>query len=69
MFGIHAGFLWGANIYAQYILDPYVTKSYCICYLTKIDNFVTQEMKIILNKCKHEQIEASKQIKKLGNAF
>jgi hypothetical protein len=26
-------------------------------------------MKIILNKCKHEQIEASKHIKKLRNAF
>jgi hypothetical protein len=26
-------------------------------------------MKIILNKCRHEQIEVSKCIKKLGNAF
>jgi hypothetical protein len=69
VFGIHVKPLWGTNIDAQYILNPYETTSYCIFYLRKTDKFVTQEMKIILNKCKHEQIEASKQIKKLGNAF
>ncbi len=42
----------------QYILDPYVTTSYCISKLKKIDNFVNQKMKIILDKCKHEQTEA-----------
>ncbi len=41
VFGIHAGPLWGINIDAQYILHPYVTTSYCISYLTKIDNSIT----------------------------
>jgi hypothetical protein len=50
--------LWGANIDTQYILNPYVATLYCTSYLTKINRFVTQEMKIILicvnmNKKKH----------------
>jgi hypothetical protein len=57
VFGIHARPLWGANIDTQYILDPYATTLYCTSYLTKINRFVTQEMKIILtcvnNKEKH----------------
>ncbi len=56
-FGIHVGPLWGANINAQYILDPYATTLYCTSYLTKIDKSVIQEMKIILNKYKQEQTE------------
>jgi hypothetical protein len=69
IFGIHVGLLWGVNTYAQYILNLYATTSYYTSYLIKVDKYVIQKMKIILNKCKHEQIEASKQIKKLGNAF
>ncbi len=58
VFGIHVRPLRGANIDAQYILDPYVATSCCTSYLTKINRFVTQEMKIILtcvnmNKEKH----------------
>jgi hypothetical protein len=69
VFGIHAGLLWGANTDAQYILDPYAIALYYSSYLTKINKFVTQEMKIILNKCKHEQTETYEHIEKLGNAF
>jgi hypothetical protein len=50
VFGIYVGPLWEANIDTQYILDPYATTSYFTSYLTKIDEFVTQEMKIILEK-------------------
>jgi hypothetical protein len=55
--------LWGANINAQYILDPYATTLYCISYLTKINRFVTQEMKIILtcvNRNKEKHLNALK---------
>jgi hypothetical protein len=69
IFGIHVGLLWGVNTYAPYILNPYATTSYYTSYLIKVDKYVIQKMKIILNKCKHEQIEAFKCIKKLGNAF
>jgi hypothetical protein len=57
--------LWGANTNAQYILDPNATTSSCTSYLIKIDKYVIQEMKIILDKCKHEQTEAYECIKKL----
>jgi len=50
VFGIYARALWETNIDAQYILDPYATTSYFMFNLTKIDKFVTQEMKIILEK-------------------
>jgi hypothetical protein len=42
---------------------------YCIFYLTKLDKFVTWELEIILDKCKHEKTKAYEQIKKLRNAF
>jgi hypothetical protein len=42
--------LWETNIDAQYILDPYTITSYFMFNLTKIDKFVTQEMKIIFEK-------------------
>jgi hypothetical protein len=35
----------------------------------KIEKSITQKMKILLNKCKHEQIETYECIKKLRNAF
>jgi len=69
VFGIHAKPLWGANINAQYILDLYAITLYCNFYFTKIDKYVTQKMKIILEKCKHEQTRTFECIKKLGNAF
>jgi hypothetical protein len=50
VFGIYVGPLWETNIDAQYILDPYTIASYFTSNLTKIDKFVTQEMKIILEK-------------------
>jgi hypothetical protein len=55
VFGMHARPLWGANTNSQYILDPYAATSYCTSYLTKIDKYAIQEMKIIINKYKHEQ--------------
>ncbi len=61
--------MWGANTDAQYILNPYATTLYCISYLTKINNLITQEMKIVLNKFKHEQTKTSEHIKKLRNIF
>jgi hypothetical protein len=62
--------LWGANTNAQYILDPCVATLYCISYLTKINNYLPQKMKIILHKYKHdEQTKTSKRIKKLENEF
>jgi hypothetical protein len=68
-FSVHVGPLWEANINSQFILDPYAIAIYCISYLTKVDKFVTWEMQIISNKCKCEETETSKWIKKLGNAF
>ncbi len=50
-------------------MDPYAATSYYISYLTKVKKIVDQEMHSILNKCKHEQIQASKCIKILDNAF
>jgi hypothetical protein len=52
---MHARPLWGANTNAQYILDPYAAAWYYTSYLTKINKYVTQEMKITIKKCKHEQ--------------
>jgi hypothetical protein len=49
-FGIYVQPLWETNIDAQYILDPYAITLYFMFNLTKIDKFVTQEMKIILEK-------------------
>jgi len=60
--------LWEANINAQFILDPYAT-SYYTSYLTKVNKIVDQEIHLILNKCKHEQTQASQCIKILDNAF
>ncbi len=48
------------NIDAQYTLIPYATTSYCTSYFTKLDKSITQEIKIILKKCKHEQTNALK---------
>jgi len=53
----------------KYILDPYSIVAYCTFYLTKVNKYVTQKMQSMLKKCKHEQYEAFKQIKKLGNTF
>ncbi len=62
--------MWGTNIDVfKYILNPYAVTSYCTSYLTKTKTSLSQEMKIILDKCKHEQIKAFEHIKKLGNAF
>ncbi len=61
--------LMGVNTYAQFILDPYVVVAYCICYLMKVDKFVTNEMKFILGKCKFEKTKTFEQIQKLENAF
>jgi hypothetical protein len=62
VFGIHVGPLWGENKNARYILDPYVAILYYTSYLTKINNFVPQKMKIILDKYKHD--EQTKCVKK-----
>jgi hypothetical protein len=32
----------------QFILDPYVATNYCTSYLTKIDNMLTKELKVII---------------------
>jgi len=50
-------------------LDPYAAPSYYTSYLRKVNKIVDQEMHSILNKCKHEQTQASKCIKNLDNAF
>jgi hypothetical protein len=50
-------------------LDPYIATTYCTSYLTKINKFVTQEMQIILDKCKHEEIKAFEQTKKIKKSF
>ncbi len=68
LFNKHTKPLWEANINAQFILDPYAT-SYYTSYLTKVNKIVDQEIHLILNKCKHEQTQASQCIKILDNAF
>jgi hypothetical protein len=50
VFGIYVWPLWETNIDTQYILDPYAITSYFTFNSTKIDKFVTQEMKVILEK-------------------
>jgi hypothetical protein len=62
-FNIQVGPLWETNTNPLFILNPYITIAYCISYLTKIDKFVTREMQIILENCKHEEIKAFKQIR------
>ncbi len=32
----------------QFILDLYVATNYCTSYLTKIDNMLTKELKVII---------------------
>lgn len=68
LFNKHTKPLWEVHIDAQFILDPYAT-SYYTSYLTKVNKIVDQEMHSILNKCKHEQTQASKCIKNSDNAF
>ncbi len=59
--------MWEANTNVQYVLDPYFATVYCTFYLTKVNKSITQKMQSMLSKCKHEQYETSKQIKKLGS--
>jgi hypothetical protein len=61
--------MWEANTNAQYVLDPYFATTYCTFYFKKVYKSITQEMQSMLNKCKHEQYETSKRIKKLRNTF
>jgi len=49
------GKLWQSNTNTQFILDLYVTISYCTSYVTKIDKNVTQELHTMLEKCKIEK--------------
>jgi hypothetical protein len=69
VFNIHARPMWEMNVNVQYILDPYFAIIYCTSYLIKVNKYVTQEMTSMLNKCKHEQYEASERTKKLENTF
>jgi hypothetical protein len=64
VFRIHAIPMWETNIDAQYILHPYSVVVYCTFYLAKKIKYVTQEMKSMLNKCKHEQYETFERTKK-----
>jgi hypothetical protein len=41
-YGNFVGKLWQANIYAQFILNPYAITSYYTPYLTKVDKNITQ---------------------------
>jgi hypothetical protein len=41
-FDIHVGNLWQVNMDVQFILDLYVTMSYCTFYLTNIDKTITK---------------------------
>ncbi len=66
---VHARPLWETNTNAQFILDLYARTIYCTSYLTKIYNFVIQEMQSMLKKCKYKQTKALKHIKKLGYEF
>ncbi len=67
VFSIHVRPIWEANIGALYY--PYFVATYYTSYLTKVNKSVTQEMQSMLKKCKHEQYETSKRIKKLRNTF
>jgi hypothetical protein len=51
------------------LANGYFFIAYCTFYLTKVIKSITQEMQFMSNKCKHEQYETSKQIKKLENQF
>jgi len=55
VFSIHVGPLGEANIDAQFILNPYTIVVYYTFYLTKVNKFVTQDMQILLDKCKCEK--------------
>ncbi len=52
------------NIDAQFILNPYIDVRCYISHLSKIDKSITQEMEVILNKCKNNKTETFKCIKK-----
>jgi hypothetical protein len=64
VFNIHACPLWETNIDAQFILNPHIDVRYYTSHLSKIDKSITQEMEVILNKCKNNKIETFKCIKK-----
>jgi len=51
------------------LANGYFVIAYCTFYLTKVNKSITQKMQSMSNKCKHEQYETSKRIKKLGNTF
>jgi hypothetical protein len=69
VFNIHACPLWETNIDAQFILNPHIDVRYYTSHLSKIDKSITQEMEVILNKCKNNKIETFKCIKKMRNVF
>jgi len=43
--------LWFANIDIQSVLDPYVTATYCMSYMTKIDKLIELKLHFIIKKC------------------
>jgi hypothetical protein len=49
---------------AQFILDPYVDVTYYTSYLSKIDKSITQEMEVILKKCKNKKLKHLNALKK-----
>jgi hypothetical protein len=51
--------LWFANIYIQFVLDPYVTATYCTSYMTKIDKSIESKLHFIIKKCIANNIYAN----------
>jgi hypothetical protein len=61
--------LWFPNTNIQFILDPYVTTTYCTSYMKKIDKSITLELHSIIKKCIANNINTNTRIQKLGNFF
>ncbi len=68
-FNIHDAHLWFANTNIQFILDPYVTTTYCTSYMTKINKSITSKLHSLIKKCIANNINANTRIQKLGNVF
>jgi hypothetical protein len=62
-FSICVTHLWFANTYIQFILDPYVTTTYCTSYMTKIDKSITSKLHSLIKKCIANNINAIQEFK------
>ncbi len=64
-FNICATHLRFANIYIQFILNPYVVATYYTSYMTKINKSIALKLHSIIKECITNNINANTRIQKV----